>query len=963
MNRTAAAVSIISLLLVPVAQGRLVLSDPDKVSIYPRIACGDDHYLVVWYSVDDCRTHSVTVGFDLQTVGTIDTLQDNEQVFELEVASNGEDFLVVWEALHGGGVINACYITPQGPSPPFQVCGVAKQAHHPTVASDGDYFLVAWRWGDDSIFYRTVYGYNQMSGIGEVGSGDYPQLVDNGTVCMLVYADPEDDDDLYGWRSDRTPQIFWIADGPCEGYPDVAWHADSGAYVVAFHNTGDSLVAVLLEADGDPVGSPVVFSEAAPCDKLSVAASDINFFVPWESNNDVSGQRMNPVGEVVGPLEHALVHTQTLAYHDPHVASHGDVFAVVYQEVDTDPNPDESVICLDGVSPYQKNFYSHSEYATAFNQARHIARVPSSDVLQVVYMTTGTGSEPAPDSVLYTHSTNGGGDWLPYEYVGEGRCPAVVDQGAPGVWIAYVDDDGCIVRAIRTGEGEWDYDIVYEAPTSCPAGPPSLAVSALPPGTPTAYVVYPTYSTSGDHSIIFNSFTASSISEPYILESGSAAADSPCVSVTPGDIFHVSWQDNDAIWYMEYDGQWPQEPTRVSTPAGPQSEPAAMASLEAYGDSVFCVWRGPDQGDDPGDVWRCSRELNENWRDPEPVYESEGDPSDCPVMSTDYLTVWHEDVDDPSCDIWAKFGENDPGPVFETELQSMFPHVASYWEMDPQAPQRETLHCLTVWTEATEEQGTYEVMFGDYVHTVQTGFDAAAYEPGTYYAVEVGGVEPSRYCTRRGGFREYRSFRVDTSASGLTYVLPYLDPRCSYVLRAVFYHEGKEPWSAELRGDSTAWASVTARPYVPETVWVRIPQEVYRKDARIELSLRKPSGGFVSLAGLKLFQTESRGGGYELAVVGGRTPSVRSFHASQNPFSTRTAICYSLAAPGRARVDILDAAGRVVCKLVDAELAAGEHRAAWSGRDDQGRAVAAGIYFCRLQTSDAAAVDRVVMLR
>jgi hypothetical protein len=52
-----------------------------------------------------------------------------------------------------------------------------------------------------------------------------------------------------------------------------------------------------------------------------------------------------------------------------------------------------------------------------------------------------------------------------------------------------------------------------------------------------------------------------------------------------------------------------------------------------------------------------------------------------------------------------------------------------------------------------------------------------------------------------------------------------------------------------------------------------------------------------------------------------------------------------------------------VSKLVDADLAAGEHRASWSGRDEQGRAVAAGVYFCRLQASDASAVDRVVLLR
>jgi len=161
----------------------------------------------------------------------------------------------------------------------------------------------------------------------------------------------------------------------------------------------------------------------------------------------------------------------------------------------------------------------------------------------------------------------------------------------------------------------------------------------------------------------------------------------------------------------------------------------------------------------------------------------------------------------------------------------------------------------------------------------------------------------------------------------------------------------------------SAWAKVTARPNVPETVWVRIPRETYRKDARIEISLRKVSGGFVSLAGLKLFQREFRDKGYELSVVGGSAQSVRKLRASPSPFTTRTSICYSLAVPGRATVDILDAAGRVVCKLVDAELEAGEHRVSWKSRDEQGRAVAAGVYFCRLQTPDAAAVDRVVLLR
>jgi hypothetical protein len=181
-------------------------------------------------------------------------------------------------------------------------------------------------------------------------------------------------------------------------------------------------------------------------------------------------------------------------------------------------------------------------------------------------------------------------------------------------------------------------------------------------------------------------------------------------------------------------------------------------------------------------------------------------------------------------------------------------------------------------------------------------------------------------------------------------------------LRAVFYHEGKESWSAELRGDSSPWAKVTARPNVPETVWVRIPQQAYRKDARIEFSLRRISGASVSLAGLKLFQTESRDKGYELAVFGGRAPSVRSFRARPSLFTERTSLHYTLAVPGRVTVDIFDAAGRLVRGLVEEAQVAGLYDIPWDGRDDRGRRLPAGIYFCRLDTDGAARSTRVVIV-
>jgi len=67
-----------------------------------------------------------------------------------------------------------------------------------------------------------------------------------------------------------------------------------------------------------------------------------------------------------------------------------------------------------------------------------------------------------------------------------------------------------------------------------------------------------------------------------------------------------------------------------------------------------------------------------------------------------------------------------------------------------------------------------------------------------------------------------------------------------------------------------------------------------------------------------------------------------------NPFNPRTEIAFVLPTAGRATLRIYDAAGRLVCSLLDADLPAGPSSVAWDGRDGAGRAVAAGAYLYRL---------------
>lgn len=81
---------------------------------------------------------------------------------------------------------------------------------------------------------------------------------------------------------------------------------------------------------------------------------------------------------------------------------------------------------------------------------------------------------------------------------------------------------------------------------------------------------------------------------------------------------------------------------------------------------------------------------------------------------------------------------------------------------------------------------------------------------------------------------------------------------------------------------------------------------------------------------------------------------------SPNPFRASTMLRFRLADEGPARVEIFDVAGRRVAVLLDERLPAGEHHLIWTGRDDRGVPVAAGVYLARIAADGGADVVRMV---
>jgi hypothetical protein len=441
------------------------------------------------------------------------------------------------------------------------------------------------------------------------------------------------------------------------------------------------------------------------------------------------------------------------------------------------------------------------------------------------------------------------------------------------------------------------------------------------------------------------------------------------IALTPGYMGHVAWIRGQSVIYRQCQNSVWSPPVTISSPLLPfVTEPASNPSLEAYGDRVYCVWRGPnDYGLFPGDVWQRSRWLSlppQQWdfitwnQSQTPNQES-----DFPVMTTDFVTVWHEQVPPDNYDIWGRFALNPgPEPFFVSLLPSRYPHVDGYWAGTG------GFLCNTVWTE--QVLPLYEVKFGthSYIPALGKGLRPGprdGYEPGLYYAAMLGQPEQSPYCLSRGGHAKLAAWNSDTSGTVLEYRLPYLDPRRFYKLRAIMYHEGKETWSAAMRCDSGAWSLLKSLPGIPDTVWLRVPRQSYKQDARIILELARVSGDYVSLAELKLFQIEDRtreGEGTQSAGTAGAFVT-RLWSCTPNPFDRATSINYELGCSGPVAVTVHDVSGRLVRRLESGPRPAGGHVARWDATDGRGRIVPAGVYFVRLSAGGEVSTGRLTLVR
>jgi hypothetical protein len=103
-----------------------------------------------------------------------------------------------------------------------------------------------------------------------------------------------------------------------------------------------------------------------------------------------------------------------------------------------------------------------------------------------------------------------------------------------------------------------------------------------------------------------------------------------------------------------------------------------------------------------------------------------------------------------------------------------------------------------------------------------------------------------------------------------------------------------------------------------------------------------------------LFETE--------AVSTPRLPLTLSQNVP-NPFNPSTTIRYYLPERCRVKIAVYDVSGRTIASLADRDQPAGHYSLEWNGRDNLGKPVSSGIYFCRLQAGKEMRSRKMVLLR
>ena len=305
----------------------------------PTVAANASGYLVVWTHGNGDNTDAAVAAARVSAVGTLldpyglaISSQAGEQTV-CAVAANPSQFLVVWAAPGTSTTdwdILGVRVRADGTvvdSTPLPICALSSLQTSPTLAGNGDNFLVAWRDSRNTAIYGTIVGpdgsLSPTNGflLGAAASDRYtPAVASLGTNYLVAWQDyrnSTEDADIYGARVTGsglrldTNGIAICTRANSQFHPSVA--ADGTNYLVVWEDYdqgGNDIYGARVRLDGVVLDTnAIVICHAANAQvNPAVAAVGGDFLVVWQDYRDspasafaarIYGTRLRDGGSVV----------------------------------------------------------------------------------------------------------------------------------------------------------------------------------------------------------------------------------------------------------------------------------------------------------------------------------------------------------------------------------------------------------------------------------------------------------------------------------------------------------------------------------------------------------------------------------------------------------------------------------------------------------------------------------------
>jgi hypothetical protein len=634
---------------------------------------------------------------------------------------------------------------------------------------------------------------------------------------------------------------------------------------------------------------------------------------------------------------------------------------------DKNDNPSYGYVYFE---PFLGPLWSDNFSATAYPNGAKLAQEGVSGNLHVTFQRLG--------KVCYSSSADGGATWLdaeeladPYGYPftwGGVSTPSIALAPADNApWVVYnrilngFFDELRLAR--RTAEG-WTYrglpgisnagpgSVFFRSPASITVKPggsdPDTAIILVEETLGNATIgttlkVRLLMATLEPFEVVTNAdlYTAFFPSQPWPERSPSVAVDinslcHSCFSVK-GDVWHVA-QNADGTWSA---------PERISELGTDASE----GFIDAFQDSLAVVWAVQEAGGK--EVYRMAQQVGRPWGEPLPVSQTPNQDSEHPV-SANGVAFWTENAGG-NFETYYQKKDGTLVNLSNTAGVSVYPSAVTG-----------SANLYAAWTETNgNPEDPYSPCISN-VNVAATGLEGKK----TYYAVGIGGAEPSSYTISRDGYYEYPSgISVDYASDELVYSLPYLAPDDAYALQVVGYHESSDRWNQQVKLDGLMARVLKVTAHVPETLTIDIPQGYYAEDGKVELRVRRLTGDYAAVSNITLFRKASSGGkgGAQAAEEdpvrsrGGH--EFRLMPCYPNPASARASFSFCLPKEGQASLKIYNIQGQLVRTLVNGGMEAGPHGVVWDGKDDGGRLAANGTYLYRLASGSATATKKLIYIK